>query len=438
MEIITNCKISDDEEITHIPQSNLENVLSMNTSRPKSPLTIHPELIPKTVSIIEKTPEEIVSVENWNDFDLKSELLRGIYCNGFDTPSSIQKTAILPIIQERDIIGQAQSGSGKTGTFTIGTLQRIDVSQKTTQAIILAPTHELVKQIASVVSSIGSCMEGLVVKTMIGGTSVSEDVREVTTNIPHVIIGCTGRIFDMLQRRAINPQNIRILVMDEADELLSEGFKDHIYQICQFLNEKVQIALFSATMSEDILRITDNFMRNPVRIIMKSEELTLKCIQQFYIAVQTDVEKYDMVKELFSNLIVSQCIIYVNSIGRVSNLYEALTDEGFSVCCIHGSMSKDERDKALNEFRKGAYRVLISSNVTARGIDVQQVSTVINFDIPRDVNTYLHRIGRGGRWGRKGLAINFITRKDVPTMKYIESHFDITITEFPSNFNFVM
>jgi len=382
--------------------------------------------------------DAIVSIEIWDDFNLKTELLRGIYCNGFDTPSSIQKRAIMPIIQGRDIIGQAQSGSGKTGTFTIGTLQRIDVSQKTTQAIILAPTHELVKQITSVVKSIGSCMPELVVKTMIGGTSVSDDVRDMTNNVPHIIIGCTGRIFDMLQRKAINPETIRMMVMDEADELLSEGFKDHVYQICQFLNEKVQIALFSATMSEDILRITESFMRNPVRIIMKSEELTLKCIQQFYIAIQADKEKYEMVKELFSNLIVSQCIIYVNSITRVENLYDALTDEGFSVCCIHGSMNKEDRDKSLNEFRKGAYRVLISSNITARGIDVQQVSTVINFDIPKDVNTYLHRIGRGGRWGRKGLAINFITRKDIPTMKYIESHFDITIAEFPANFNFVM
>lgn len=395
--------------------------------------------LPNKEEITTNIPENsIASIDTWDDLNLKSELLRGIYCNGFDTPSAIQKIAILPIIQERDIIGQAQSGSGKTGTFTIGVLQRIDVTKSTTQSIILAPTHELAKQIASVVTSIGSCMPGLIVKTMIGGNSVSDDIRDVTTNIPHIIVGCTGRIFDMLQRKAISPHNIRILVMDEADELLSEGFKDHIYQICQFLNEQVQIALFSATMSQDILRLTENFMRNPVRIIMKSEDLTLKCIQQFYIAISTDKEKYEYVKELFSNLIVSQCIIYVNSIMRVTNLYEALTEEGFSVCCIHGSMDKTERDKSLNEFRKGSYRVLISSNITARGIDVQQVSTVINFDIPRDENTYLHRIGRGGRWGRKGLAINFITRKDIPTMKFFESHFGITIAEFPSNFNFVM
>ena len=386
----------------------------------------------------ETPPEEIRVIDKWDDFELTPDLLRGIYCNGFETPSSIQQKVILPLIQGRDIIGQAQSGSGKTGAFTVGALQRLDLASQSTQIIVLAPTHELVKQIESVFAMIGSKLAGLVVRTIIGGTSVSDDTREIRRRPPHVIIGCTGRVMDMLQRRAIDSSKVKMIVMDEADEMLSEGFKEHVYQIFQFLPESVQVALFSATMSEEVLALTANFMRNPVRITMKAEELTLDCIQQFYIAMNADADKFDTVKDLFSNLIVSQCIIYVNSVARVADLHDALVKDGFSVGCIHSSMRKDEREHSLAEFRKGAFRVLISSNITARGIDVQQVSTVINFDVPRDVNTYLHRIGRGGRWGRKGLAINFVTRGDVANLKYIEKHFSIVIAEFPKSFNFVM
>ena len=382
--------------------------------------------------------EEPKCIEKWEDFNFKLDLLRGIYSYGFEKPSVIQQKAIFPIISGNDVIGQASSGSGKTGAFTIGTLQRIDVDLKKTQALIIAPTHELVKQISVVFEALGSCLNGLRVKTLIGGTSVSDDLNDLKNNVPHVIVGCTGRIFDMMNRGYINSYDIKILVLDEADEMLSSGFKENIYNIFQQLSSSVQVALFSATMPEEVLKLTEKFMRNPIKIIMKAEELSLECIQQYYIAVSNDRAKYDNVKDLFSNLIVSQCIIFVNSVNRVVDLYNAMTDEGFSVCCIHSSMNKIDRETAMTEFRKGCFRVLISSNITARGIDVQQVSTVVNFDIPRDVSTYLHRIGRSGRWGRKGLAINFITRQDIQTMKTIEKYYKISINEFPANFNFVM
>ena len=393
------------------------------------------EPISKTEEII---IEELKCIEKWEDFNFKLDLLRGIYSYGFEKPSVIQQKAIFPIISGNDVIGQASSGSGKTGAFTIGTLQRIDVDLKKTQALIIAPTHELVKQISVVFEALGSCLNGLRVKTLIGGTSVSDDLNDLKNNVPHVIVGCTGRIFDMMNRGYINSYDIKILVLDEADEMLSSGFKENIYNIFQQLSSSVQVALFSATMPEEVLKLTEKFMRNPIKIVMKAEELSLECIQQYYIAVSNDRAKYDNVKDLFSNLIVSQCIIFVNSVNRVVDLYNAMTDEGFSVCCIHSSMNKIDRETAMTEFRKGCFRVLISSNITARGIDVQQVSTVVNFDIPRDVSTYLHRIGRSGRWGRKGLAINFITRQDIQTMKTIEKYYKISINEFPANFNFVM
>jgi len=387
-------------------------------------------------TIIEnKTPNEFPMVQSWDEYNIKTELLRGIYAYGFENPSEIQKKAILPIISGRDVVAQAQSGSGKTGTFSISTLQNIDVSINTTQAIIMAPTHELVKQISNVIISLGTFMDGLVVKTIVGGTSIQQDVAEMRERTPHIIVGCAGRIYDMIMRKYLKLNDIKILVLDEADEMLSKGFKEQIYNIFQRMNPNFQIALFSATIPDEILNLSKKIMRNPVYITMKKEELNLECIKQYYIALHDDINKYDTLKDLFSLISVSQCIIYCNSVRRVVDLQTAMIKEGYSVCSIHSSMTKSERDNVFMTFRKGTYRVLISSNITARGIDVQQVSTVVNFDIPKCVHTYLHRIGRSGRWGRKGLAINFVTKHDVFNLKKIENHYNIKIEEMPAEIN---
>jgi translation initiation factor 4A len=250
-----------------------------------------------------------------------------------------------------------------------------------------------------------------------------------------VIVGCAGRIYDMFRRRYLSGRDIRVMVLDEADEMLSQGFQQKIHQIFQFMPQDLQVVLFSATLPPEILEITKEFMRNPVRITMEAERLNLECITQYYIALRHDGDKYDTLKDLFSVISVNQTIIYCNSIHRVTDVYKAMTDEGFSVCYIHSSMDKVERDKAFQSFRTGGFRVLISSDITARGIDVQQVSTVINFDITRCPHKYLHRIGRSGRWGRKGMAINFVTRQDTETMRRIERHYGIEIKELPANFS---
>jgi translation initiation factor 4A len=381
-----------------------------------------------------KSDCEVKTVEKWDDYDLDTSLLRGIYSMGFENPSQIQKTAILPMMQKRDVIAQAPSGTGKTGAFTVGTLHNIDVTQKKTQALILAPTHELVRQITAVVKGIGSMMDGLVVKTLVGGTSVAEDAADLKTNIPHIIVGSIGRVNDMIRRRNIKIKDVKLLVLDEADEMLSGGFLESVYNIFQSLDQTTQTAIFSATMPPEMLELTNKFMRDPVKIIVEAEKLNLDGIRQYYIALQDDSVKFDTLKDLYSHLSVNQMIVYANSVNRVVELFAALQKENFAVCSIHSSMTTGERNFAIQEFRGGKYRVLISSDVTARGIDIQQVSTVINFDIPRSVHTYLHRIGRSGRWGRKGLAINFITKQDVGTMKNIENHYKSTIEELPSNF----
>ena len=376
----------------------------------------------------------ITEFEQWDDAGLKPTLLRSIFAYGFEAPSPIQKKAVLPIVNGRDVIAQAQSGTGKTGAFAIGTLQIIDVSKQETQAMIMAPTRELSRQIYDVLTNLSCYIKNLRKMLLIGGTSTDGDVTALRTNAPHVIVGCPGRIHDMMRRQFVNPKTLRLMVLDEADEMLSVGFKEQIYNIFQYLTNDVQVALFSATMPGELCSLTDRFMRNPVKILVKSEALTLEGIAQHKVIVEDDHSKYNVLKDLYSVISMSQCIIYCNSVKRVMSLYEAMRADEFPVCCIHSSMERDERTTAYDEFRNGKHRVLISSNVTARGIDIQQVSTVINFDIPKDINTYLHRIGRSGRWGRKGLGINFVSRRDWRKLKEIEQHYNTEITDLPASF----
>ena len=363
---------------------------------------------------------EISSFDELENID--NNILRGIFAYGFEKPSPIQRKAIKPIIAGRDIIAQAQSGTGKTATFAIGALSKIDLKDNSTQVLVLSPTRELTTQTAKVMSSIGSMMDGLRVQTLFGGSSIDEHSGFLKKSAPHVICGCPGRVYDM--------------ILDEADEMLSQGFKEQVYNIFQYFDSNIQVALFSATLSEQIQPIINQIMRNPVKITMKAEMLTLEGISQFFVAVEDDRQKYLILKDTFASISLSQCIIYCNSVKRVADLYDAMREDGFPVCCVHSSMEPKDREQAFNDFKIGSCRVLISSNVTARGIDVQQVSTVINFDIPKDVHTYLHRIGRSGRWGRKGVGINFITRRDIPKLKEIEEYYDCQINEMPSNFTF--
>ena len=381
--------------------------------------------------------ENIKIINSWDNFDMNPDILRGIYSYGFEKPSPIQSKAILPIQNGLDIIAQAQSGTGKTAAFTVGALTRVNTNENYNQILIMAPTHELAQQIFTVITNLSSMIEGIRIKTIIGGSSIDQDAHEMRETPPHIIVGCPGRIFDMIRRRHINANKLKLVILDEADEMLSSGFKEQVYNIFQYLNKNVQIALFSATLPNNIYQITNKFMRDPVKISVKAESLTLEGIKQYYVAVEDDRQKYLTLKDLYQYISMSQCIIYANSVKRVVDLYEAMKEDNFPVSCIHSNMDKVEREKAFKSFRTGAARVLISSNVTARGIDIQQVSIVINFDLPRDIHTYLHRIGRSGRWGRKGTGINFITRRDIIKMKEIETYYSTQIEELPGDFNLI-
>ena len=374
------------------------------------------------------------SIENWDDIKyLKDNLLRGIFAIGFEKPSPIQMDGIVPFLTKKDIIAQAQSGTGKTGCFTISTLQLINQNEKNTQAIILLPTRELATQVFNVFNIISSFMK-IDIKLLIGGTNLKDDLNYLEKKKPHIIIGWPGRILYLIYKNYICTDYVSLIVIDEADEMFSYGFKDQIYNLLSKFKQEVQIALFSATIPDELHKIIDSFMKEPTKILVKEDMLTLEGIAQYYIALEDDYQKYLTLKDLYESISISQCIIYCNSIKRIDILYEQMIKDEFPVCCIHSNIPKYEREEAFNQFKNGKYRVLISSNVTARGIDIQQVNIVINYDVPKCIHSYLHRIGRSGRWGRKGTAINFVTKYDIKNMKTIQQYYQTEIKELPLDF----
>ncbi|XP_004398557.1 PREDICTED: eukaryotic initiation factor 4A-I isoform X2 [Lipotes vexillifer] len=349
-------------------------------SRDNGPDGMEPE------GVIESNWNEIV--DSFDDMNLSESLLRGIYAYGFEKPSAIQQRAILPCIKGYDVIAQAQSGTGKTATFAISILQQIELDLKATQALVLAPTRELAQQIQKVVMALGDYMA---------------------------------------------PKYIKMFVLDEADEMLSRGFKDQIYDIFQKLNSNTQVVLLSATMPSDVLEVTKKFMRDPIRILVKKEELTLEGIRQFYINVEREEWKLDTLCDLYETLTITQAVIFINTRRKVDWLTEKMHARDFTVSAMHGDMDQKERDVIMREFRSGSSRVLITTDLLARGIDVQQVSLVINYDLPTNRENYIHRIGRGGRFGRKGVAINMVTEEDKRTLRDIETFYNTSIEEMPLN-----
>jgi translation initiation factor 4A len=373
-----------------------------------------------------------INTESFEDLNLKDNVLRGIYGNGYEQPSVIQKKAILPIIDGNDLIAQAQSGTGKTATFTIGTLQRIDENEQSTQALILAHTRELALQILNVVQSISKYMD-LTTSLCVGGTLIRDNIDELLKN-PHIVIGTPGRVLDMINKKALNTRTLKLLVIDEADEMLSKIFSNQIYDIFRFLPNSIQVGLFSATMTDEFFKLSKCFMRDPVKILVKNEELTLEGIRQFYINIEKGEYKFDTLCDIYEACSISQTIIYCNSKRSVDDISRKLNDNNFSIASIHGEMSQDERNKIMKEFRDGTTRILISTDLLSRGIDVQQVSLVINFDVPNNIECYIHRIGRSGRYGRKGVAINFLTNYDYKKMEEIEKYYSTQVEELPGNF----
>ena len=370
------------------------------------------------------------TVETFDELNLKSELLRGIYGYGFEKPSAIQQKAILPIIKQRDVIAQAQSGTGKTAAFAIGSLQLVDASKDEIQCLVLSPTRELAQQTSIVYQFLGECLK-VKVTLLIGGTKVGADLDKLREG-PQVLVGSPGRVLDLIRRKQISLAYLQTFILDEADEMLSKGFIDNIKEIISLIPTTTKILLFSATMPKEIVEITTKFMKDPAKILVKNEELTLEGIKQYYVYLKKE-DKLDVLLQIYRGIEIAQAIIYCNSKKSVDFVSEELKKKGHMVSSIHGDLKQYERDQVMRDFRNGATRVLITTDLLARGIDVYQVSLVINYELPREKETYIHRIGRSGRFGRKGNAINFVTPAEKDELDIIQKYYNTTIEALPSD-----
>jgi translation initiation factor 4A len=381
------------------------------------------------------TENNINQYKSFDDMEfLNFDLLKGVFDYGFTVPSRIQNLSIKSIYDGDDLIAQSQSGTGKTGAFTIGSLSIVNPKENYPQVLVLATTRELATQIHTVFTNISKYM-GINIQLCIGGTRVktnnnkSDPYRQIRT--AHVLVGTPGRVFDYINANAFDAKKLKLFVMDEADALLKEDFIEQIKSIVTSLDANTQICVFSATYPREILEIASAIMTQPKEILLKRENLSLDLIKQYRIDTCQEKFKFETLVDLYKNLLIGQCIIFVNSVGTADDLTSKLEENGFSVNKIHSGMDTAARTEVLRDFRLGLIRVLITTDVLSRGIDVEQIGIVINYDIPRDKAQYIHRIGRSGRFGKLGVAINFVTSRDYRTLNDIERFYKIQIRDMP-------
>ncbi|XP_025417408.1 eukaryotic initiation factor 4A-III-like [Sipha flava] len=378
-----------------------------------------------------ETSEDVEVISSFDSFNLREDLIRGIYLYGFERPSAIQQRAIKPIIEGRDVIVQAQSGTGKTVALAIAMLQSIDIQLRETQVLCLSPTRELAVQIQKIVFALGDHLN-VQCHACIGGTNIGEDTIKLDFG-QHIVSGTPGRVFDMIKSKILRTQNIKTLVLDEADEMIYKRFKKQIYDVYRYLHPATQIIIISATLPYEIMVMTNKLMTNPIRILVKRDQLSLESIKQFFISVEREEWKYNTLCDLYDTLTISQSIIYCNTKKKVDLLTEKMKQSNFHVNSMHGDMPQKKINAIIKEFQAGQTRVLITNDIWARGIDVQQVSLVINYDLPNNREFYIHRIGRSRRFGKKGVAINFVKSNDIHILRDIEQYYSTQIHEMPTN-----
>jgi superfamily II DNA/RNA helicase len=380
--------------------------------------------------------EEVKVYTNFDDMNLIPEqLLRGIYSYGFEKPSEIQKRGIMPIAEGRDVLGQAQSGTGKTGTFVIGACCSIDPALKEPQVLVLVPTHELAEQVHTVAMGIGNYM-GIKSHYAIGGNparSVQFDIQAIRNGV-NFLVGTPGRIYDLCSRGIFRRESIKKIIVDEADQMLANKFQDQIMELLRLgFPETTRMCLFSATWDPEIIKFADGILNNPVRILIAQKQVPLEGIRQYYVNLDQEEWKFETLCDIYAQLKINQAMIFCNKQSKADWLATKMTDAKFTLECLHGGMSAEERKKKMDDFRAGSSRVMITTDLTARGIDVQQVETVINFELPIDKANYIHRIGRAGRFGRKGVTINLVGPMEARQKAEIENHWHTTWEELPND-----
>lgn len=376
--------------------------------------------------------DELKVYETFDEMNLNEALTRGIYNYGFEQPSKIQQVAIVPMSKHTDILAQSQSGTGKTGAFVIGSLSVLDTTIKAPQVLVICPTRELSQQTERVATSLGTYMN-LKALSATGGNQLRSDIQILKSGAQFVV-GTPGRIFDLIRRGDLILDHIKYVILDEADQMLEDLFAEQIKAI---LNNKfpstTHLALFSATMPQNVLEIAENYLNNPVRILLPPDEVTLDGIKQYFVALERDEWKLPVLLDIYQQITVNQALIYVNKRQKAEWLAKQLAAHGFTLEYIHGEMDVVERKKRMDDFRTGSVRVLISTDLLARGIDVQQISLVINYEMPLQRENYIHRIGRSGRYGKKGVAINLVSGDEMHSIKEIESHYSTSILELPDD-----
>jgi translation initiation factor 4A len=385
-----------------------------------------------SVEVIAPVVADIQVCNKFDDMELPEALLRGIYAYGFERPSDIQSKGILPMKQGHDLIAQARSGTGKTGTFCIGSMTKINPEMKKVQVLVIVHTRELAQQIRSVAAALGEYM-GVSSYSATGGMPIRDDIKAIERGV-HFLVGTPGRIYDLMTRGVLSRNMIRVLILDEADQMLEDRFKEQVICILEKgFPQDCQVALFSATMPPEVAEFAEKILKNPVRILVPPEEVTLDGIKQYFVAVEREDWKYDVLCDLYAQLTINQALIYCNKRQKAEWLAEKMRQEGFPISVIHGELDPEERSRRMKDFRSGAVRIMISTDLLARGIDVQQVSVVVNFELPTQKENYIHRIGRSGRYGRKGTAINLISTEEMRILDEIRTHYATNIVALPQD-----
>ncbi|KAF8523682.1 DEAD box RNA helicase RH2a, partial [Hysterangium stoloniferum] len=368
---------------------------------------------------------------SFDKMGLKRNLLRGVYAYGLEKPSPIQQRAIEPLMRGRDLIMQAQSGMGKTAAFVIAILQKLDISVKATQALIIVPTRELAQQTQQVVLALGQYMN-VKCHACIGGKRLRGDVQKLEAGV-HVVVGTIGRLLCMIEREALLTDKIKLLCLDEADEMLSSGWREQIDKGRSFPTHLPQIVLLSATMPPDSLKSMRKMTRgNPITILVKQEQLTLEGIQQFFILMENESWKLETLCDLYAaGNFTHPTVVFCNTRVKVDSLLNELNGRELPASATHGKKTQKRREALLQDFRTGSSRILITTDMLSRGIDIQTVAVVVNYDLPDKIESYMHRVGRSGRFGRKGIAINFVTEANIETLRGIERYYSTQIEEMP-------
>lgn len=363
----------------------------------------------------------------FEDYAIKRELLMGIFEKGWERPSPIQEASIHHALMGRDILARAKNGTGKTGAYCIPLLERLDVDKKYVQALVMVPTRELALQTSQICVELSKHLKIKVMVTT-GGTDLKEDIMKLSSTV-HLIIATPGRILDLMDKNVADMTHCKTIVLDEADKLLSLDFKGILDRIISFLPRERQIMLYSATFPVTVESFMKKYMRQPYEINLM-EELTLLGVTQYY-AFVNEKQKVHCLNTLFRKLQINQSIIFCNSTIRVELLAKKITELGYSCYYIHSRMAQAHRNRVFHDFREGHCRNLVCSDLLTRGIDIQAVNVVINFDFPRNAETYLHRIGRSGRFGHLGIAINLITYDDRNVLHRIEQELSTEIKPIP-------